>query len=130
MPWVSRSSSRAWASWSKAASSSNEPGTNLMLPAARAGGQLQIKRRATALREGLSGTGGLCRLQRAEAIRLPGYRQVGADRAGVLEERADLRTALVVLPGGVQEPRPPAERHRPAPARPGQRRPDLRHGGV
>src|SRR5947208_6605916 len=36
MPWVSRNSSRVWASWSKAASSSKEPGTNLMLPAVRA----------------------------------------------------------------------------------------------
>ena len=31
-----------------------------------------------------------------------------------LEERADLRPALVVLPGRVQEPRRPPERHRSA----------------
>src|SRR2546421_3408448 len=95
--------------------------------ARRAVSQVQMQKRAAALRQRLPVTGGLCRLQRAEAVWLPGYRQVGADRAGDLEERADLRPALVVLPGGVQEPRPPPERHRPAPARLGQVTPDLWH---
>ena len=58
--------------------------------------------------------GGLGGLQLAEGVRLARHRQVLGDRAGDLEERADLRAALVVLAGGVQEPRPPAERDRPA----------------
>src|SRR6266568_4845840 len=239
MPWVSRRSSRVWARRSKAASSSNEPGTNLMLPAARAQtssfhgvrecscaaslasaskspspqsrranpsttklggsiprlarsytagisflrarspvtpkitraqgsgmrgsrrscgsrsglatldllgqgpgggeepggarrsvGQMQMQERPPALGERLPVAGGLRRLQLTERERLPGYRQVDADRAGDLEERAELWPALVVLPGRVQESRPPPEGHRPAPAHPRKQGPDLGHIGL
>src|SRR2546423_9174329 len=232
MPWVSRSSSRVWARVSNAPSSSNEPGTNLMLPEARAQtssfhgvraccwaasrasaskspspqsrranpsttkldgsiprlarsytagmsflrarspvtpkitraqgsgirgrrrscgsrsglptsdllgegpggveqpgqagraiGQVQVKQRASALGQRLPVARRLGGLQGAETERLPGYRQVGADRAGDLEVRADLRSALVVLAGGGQEARAPAGGDPPAPARPGQRPP-------
>src|SRR6266536_2230580 len=60
-------------------------------------GQVQMEQWAAALRQGLPVAGRLGGLQRAEAVRLPGYRPVGVDRAGDLEERAVLRTALVVL---------------------------------
>ena len=52
-------------------------------------------------------------LQRPSVYGRPGTATSSVDRAGDLQEHPVLRPALVVLPGGVQEPRPPAERDRP-----------------
>ena len=60
------------------------------------------------------GTGGLRRDQRAERERTVRDLDVGRVRTGDLQVHALRVTALVVLPGGVQEPRSPAERHRAA----------------
>src|SRR5947209_1903276 len=77
--------------------------------AGRAVAQVQVQERPPPLAQRLPVARGLRRLQNPEGVRLPRYRQVVGDRTGDLQERADLRSALVVLAGGVQEARAPAE---------------------
>ena len=73
---------------------------------------MQADRRPPALLERTQITKRLRHLQASEPERPTRYREVVLDDAGDLEERAGLRTTLVVLPGRVQEARRPTERHR------------------
>ena len=90
---------------------------------------MQPDGRPAALLQGAQVAERLRHLQPGEAERPAGDREIVRDHTGDLQERADLRAALVVLPGRVQEARRPAERHRPLGA-PRERLADQRRGRI
>ena len=70
-------------------------------------GEVQPQQGPAAAGQGLPVAGGLGGLELAEGVRPPGHVQVVGDCTRDLQEHADRRTTLVVLAGGVQEPRAP-----------------------
>ena len=71
--------------------------------------QMDPQRAASAFRQHLEISAGLRRFHDAEGVFLAGHGQVGGIVAGDLQKDSAVRSALVGLPGGVQEARTKSE---------------------